>query len=722
MKNWIDRHDSFPPPIRSDGTDYYQLAEVLAWGDSRTIRSNARNPDEPPGTTYGARARAKLKAEAQPRSAGVLAVDDEEAAQSLVAELTGQLGKRVGGTSQVAYLELLFCSTLLKTCLSPSKWDGLVSAARESSVNAILQHIGRTTDDLLKNNGFIPGFAKAITSLRPDPKALVDVLDRVPELGRAGFQLLLDKYQDMASLNSTNFFTPHSVTTLAAELLIDGATTHQTIYDPYARSGEMLIAAAAALPRGGTTLHGASPDNSTMRLAGLRLMLHGITATLSSGRSTPWDETEKLSRNADLILTNPPFNQPAHILTGTWPFGAPPKGNNNFAWLQHCFNSLERDGRAAVVLPNIASTSADPRELAIRKALAERGALEAVVALSPKQFRRTPIAVCIWLLRRNTNPGAPVLFIDASTGGRNGRSQRMFGDETRNQVLAAYRAWRTGRAIDQPGAAPAKSVQLAEIERENFSFYPPNYVTTTNWQQATVEHLDIELAKVARQRDAVRRAIVTEVPSTAKPASGKLEQWSLDSLCRVQAGPSNSLLKPANRAPGHAIPLVLPKHLADRRITGQDEVRLKSSLGAFKLAEDDILCVRSGSIGQVALVTDQQKGLYFHTNLLRLDEFKRDLVDPHYLLGYLSLPHVRDWLQRMSKASTAIPTINAPTLRQLTIDLPPLSEQRRIGRSLRELDDQLAAVRQLTNVVEDYRSILAAHLMHAKIPNNGVEA
>ncbi|MEU6265797.1 N-6 DNA methylase [Saccharopolyspora shandongensis] len=721
VKNWIDRHETFPAPIRSDGTDYYQLAEVVAWADHRTIRSNARFPNESPGTTYGERARGRLDGEVRPQTAGVLTTDDEQAAQSLVAELTGQLGKRVGGTSQTAYLELLFCSILLKTRLPPSTWEELVRAARETSPSAIVQHIGRTTDGLLKNNGFVPGFANVLRSLHPDQKALTDVLDRVRELGRSGFQLLLDKYQDAVGLNSTNFFTPPSVTTLAAELLLEGATSHQKIYDPYARSGEMLIAAAAARPPTGVTLHGASPDSSTMRLAGLHLMLYRTTANLSSGHSSPWDDAETVLRKSDLILTNPPFNQPAPILSGTWPFGKPPKGNNNFAWLQHCYNLLDRDGRAAVVLPNIASISADPREQKIRGALADSGALEAIIALPPKQFQRTSIPVCIWLLRQGGNREAPVLFIDASTCGRNGRGQRIFDAEARGRVLATYRAWRADRAIDQPGAAFAKSVQRAEIKHMNSSLYPPNYVTTGNWQRATVERLDTELAKVVRHRNAVLGAIMTDVLSTTRPASGVLEQRLLGSLCRIQAGPSNSLLKATNQATIQEIPLVSPKHLTERRITGRDEIRLERSLDKFKLTEDDILCVRSGSIGQVALVTDQQRGWRFDTNLLRLHEFERDLVDPHYLLGYLSLPRVMEWLQRMSKASTAIPTINAPTLRQLTIDLPPISEQQRIGRSLRELDDHLTAARQFTEAAGKYRSVLAAHLMHAEIPANGVE-
>ncbi len=57
------------------------------------------------------------------------------------------------------------------------------------------------------------------------------------------------------------------------------------------------------------------------------------------------------------MLANPPFNVRA---TGTasgwedvrWKYGLPPKGNANFAWVQHFIHHLAPTGTAGFVLAN----------------------------------------------------------------------------------------------------------------------------------------------------------------------------------------------------------------------------------------------------------------------------------------------------------------------------------------------------------------------------------
>ena len=58
---------------------------------------------------------------------------------------------------------------------------------------------------------------------------------------------------------------------------------------------------------------------------------------------------------ADYVLANPPFNDSDWFRKDDdvrWQFGVPPKGNANFAWVQHFIHHLAPQGMAGFVLAN----------------------------------------------------------------------------------------------------------------------------------------------------------------------------------------------------------------------------------------------------------------------------------------------------------------------------------------------------------------------------------
>lgn len=74
---------------------------------------------------------------------------------------------------------------------------------------------------------------------------------------------------------------------------------------------------------------------------------------------------------ADFVLANPPFNisdwgQEKILDDPRWKYGIPPKGNANFAWVEHMVSKLSMNGKAAIILAN-GSLSAGGQEGEIRK-------------------------------------------------------------------------------------------------------------------------------------------------------------------------------------------------------------------------------------------------------------------------------------------------------------------------------------------------------------------
>ena len=105
-----------------------------------------------------------------------------------------------------------------------------------------------------------------------------------------------------------------------------------------------------------------------------------------------------------------------------WQYGLPPRGNANFAWVQHFIHHLAPNGMAGFVLANGSMSSNQSGEGEIRRAIIEADLVDCMVALPGQLFYSTQIPVCLWFLTKNkrrteTNAAhriaAQTLFIDA---------------------------------------------------------------------------------------------------------------------------------------------------------------------------------------------------------------------------------------------------------------------------------------------------------------------
>lgn len=326
-------------------------------------------------------------------------------------------------------------------------------------------------------------------------------------LGRA-YEYLIKQFADDAGAKAGEFFTPPEVVDTLVRMLEPRAG--DTIYDPTAGSGGMLVHAADYLREQGlhpTAAHYFAQEMNwgNAAIGKINSVLHGLEADIKAGTSTITDpqflEAGRLQKFS-LVLANFPFSDEFWWLKpelqtddrkkkdklkraafgkegykdpygrfgrGT-AFKAPPAGYGDYAFILHILASLTDEGRAGIVCPQgilfrgqpeveeetgefdeggnpkIKRRKADDEHV-IRRALVDARLIDAVISLPLNVFYGAGVPACLLILRKQRPPVR-------EDRGRVPRGRREVGHVGRR---ARARSGRPGRS--RPRAAPEATGQ-----------------------------------------------------------------------------------------------------------------------------------------------------------------------------------------------------------------------------------------------------------------------
>jgi len=279
-------------------------------------------------------------------------------------------------------------------------------------------------------------------------------------LGRA-YEYLIKQFADDAGAKAGEFFTPPEVVDTLVHIL--EPRPGDTVYDPTAGSGGMLVHAADFLREQGHHATSARYFAQEMNwgnaaIGKINSVLHGLEADIKAGASTITDpqflEDGRVKRFS-LVLANFPFSDEFWWLKPEQqtddkkkkdklkkeifgkegfkdPFGrfgrgtgfhAPPAGYGDYAFILHILASLTDGGRAGIVCPQGVLFRGQPEveeetgeldedgnpkfkrrkaddEHLIRKALLDSHLIDAVISLPLNVFYGAGVPACLLILRK----------------------------------------------------------------------------------------------------------------------------------------------------------------------------------------------------------------------------------------------------------------------------------------------------------------------------------
>ena len=299
------------------------------------------------------------------------------------------------------------------------------------------------------------------------------------------YEYFLGRFAQAEGKRGGQYFTPKSIVSLIVEML---KPYSGRVYDPAMGSGGFFVQTERFITAhqgniNNVSIYGQEFNPTTWKLAAMNMAIRGIDYDFGKHNADSFTQPQHIDKKMDFIMANPPFNisdwwSESLADDPRWAYGTPPKGNANFAWLQHMIYHLSPNGKMALLLANGSMSSQTNNEGEIRKAIINADLVECMVALPGQLFTNTQIPACIWFLNRNKKRKGEVLFIDArQIGYMKDRVLRDFTADDIAKIADTLHAWQQSDGYEDQ-AAFCKSATLEEIKDNDFVLTPGRYVGT----------------------------------------------------------------------------------------------------------------------------------------------------------------------------------------------------------------------------------------------------
>lgn len=324
------------------------------------------------------------------------------------------------------------------------------------------------------------------------------------------FEYLIKDY-NKDSGKYAEYYTPHSIATILARILVPQAVQNVTVYDPAAGTGTLVLALAHEIGENNCTVYTQDISQKANEFMRLNLILNGLVHSLPN---VVHDDTLVSPRHLnarkdniatfDYIASNPPFNMDFSETRDTLAGEAyqkrffagvpniPNKKLDSMAvyqmFLQHIIASLNDQGKAAVVVPTGFLTAGSGIPLKIRQHLVDHHWLRGVVSMPSNIFANTGTNVSVLFIDKQHT--GDVLLMDASKLG-----SKVKVDDNQRTVLSDAEIERIIDTFNagQPVEDFCVTVSDDQIKEKKYSFSAGQYF------EVKIEYVNLTPAEFAEK-------------------------------------------------------------------------------------------------------------------------------------------------------------------------------------------------------------------------------
>lgn len=318
------------------------------------------------------------------------------------------------------------------------------------------------------------------------------------------FEYMIKDYNKDGGGKYAEYYTPHAVAKVMAQVLVDDGVSNVTCYDPAAGSGTLLMNLAHAIGEDKCSIYSQDISQKSSGLLRLNLILNGLAHSINNVvQGNTILKPAHVKDKFDYIVSNPPFKldfsdyQPELMSSGnTERFfaGVPniPKTKVDsmsiyLLFIQHIMYSLSATGKAAIVVPTGFITAQSGIEKKIREKLVHNKMLRGLVSMPSNIFATTGTNVSVLFLDKENTKGKVVLM-DASKLGtvvKDGKNQKtVLSHAEEEQIINTFK-----NHIEVEGMSVV--VSYDDIKNKNFSLSAGQYLSVKT------EYVDITEAEFA---------------------------------------------------------------------------------------------------------------------------------------------------------------------------------------------------------------------------------
>lgn len=313
------------------------------------------------------------------------------------------------------------------------------------------------------------------------------------------------------------YYTPNSIARIIAKILAPDPTQNVTLYDPAAGSGTLLLALAHQIGEENCTIYSQDISQKSNEFLRLNLILNNLVHSLGNvihGDTLLNPAHLNKEKNGlaqfDYIVSNPPFKtdfsetreQLAEDKYKDRFFAGVPKIPNAkkesmaiyLMFIQHILFSLNKTGKAAIVVPTGFISAVNGIEKRIRERIVIEKMVRGVISMPSNIFATTGTNVSIIFIDKSKENN-DVILIDASNLGhkiKDGKNQRtvLSADEI-DYIEHIF----INSVVEEDFSV---KVNITDIIENNYSLTPGQYFDVKiNYEKLSKEEFSCELKNIS---------------------------------------------------------------------------------------------------------------------------------------------------------------------------------------------------------------------------------